>query len=98
MRLPLMRLRVFRPPSAGPAGGAASGGDVSAVAPPPPLPLPLASGEWSIGHPTVESQRAGLEHLMRITLEQAAARRCPPAGRPETGDERDRTSGAYRHG
>ena len=94
-----MRLPVFRASRAGPPSGAASGGDASAVVPPlPPLLLPpLASGEWGIGHPTVESQRAGLEHLTRITLEQAAARRRPPAGRAGAGDDRDRTSGAYRH-
>ena len=98
-----MRLPVFRASRCGPPSGAASG--ASAVVPPlPPPPLPpllllppLASGEWGIGHPTVESQRAGLEHLTRITLEQAAARRRPPAGRAGAGDVRDRTSGAYRH-
>jgi hypothetical protein len=95
----VMRLRVFRAPRPRAArGGAVPGGDVPAAAPPP---LPLADGgggggaaEWSIGHPTVESQQAGLEHLTRITLEQAAARRRPPGGRPETGDDRDRTPGS----
>ncbi len=84
VRSRVMRLPVFRASRAGPPSGAASGGDASAVVPPPPPlppplpPPPLASGEWGIGHPTVESQRAGLEHLTRITLEQAAARRRRP--------------------
>jgi hypothetical protein len=50
-------------------------------------PLPeLAGRERDIGHPTAESQRAGLDHLLRIAMEQAAA-----------GHGGDGTPRAYRH-
>ena len=42
-------------------------GDVSAAVP------GLVSGDLEIGHPTAESQQAGLDHLARIGAEQAAA-------------------------
>ena len=88
MRFRDMRSRVmrFRAPSAAPPGGVMAGGGVSAVTAVPPLPhLPplIGSGEWGIGHPLVESQRAGVDYLIRIAREQAAAR--------------DGTPEAYRH-
>ena len=39
----------------------------------------LAGREWHIGHPTAESQQAGLDHLMRIAMDQAAAGLRPAA-------------------
>jgi hypothetical protein len=65
------RVRRFRAPSVaapgGPAGRDVAAGDVSAAAP------GLVSGDLEIGHPTAESQQAGLDHLARIGAEQAAA-------------------------
>ena len=94
-----MRFRVmrFRSPRAAPRGGVVAGGDVPAGPAAPLLLPPLASGEWGIGHPTAESQRAGLECLIQLAMEQAAARRCPPAWTAGLDRDRDRTSGAYRH-
>jgi len=71
MRFSVTGLRVFRQSRAAPPGGAPAVGGVPADL---PLLPPLASGERGIGHPTVESQRAGLEHLLRVAREQAAAR------------------------
>ena len=71
MRFSVTGFRVFRQSRAVPPGGPAADGGVPAD--PPRLP-PLASSERGIGHPTVESQRAGLEHLIRVAREQAAAR------------------------
>ncbi len=80
MRFRVMGFQAFRASRAAPPSNVTAGDGVPSVPPPlPPLP-PVASGERGLGHPTVESQRAGLEHLMRVSLEQAAARRCP-AGR-----------------
>lgn len=45
----------------------------------------LGSPEWDIGHPTAESQRAGIDHLERIAMEQAAAGSCPVAEIPGAG-------------
>jgi hypothetical protein len=115
MRFRVMRFRVmrFRAPSAAPASGVMAGGDVPAVTAVPPLPPLGASGEWGIGHPSVESQRAGVDYLILIAMEQAAARRCPPTGSAETdraddtgragpgaglpGADGDGTPEAYRH-
>lgn len=71
MRFSVTGFRVFRQSRAAPPSGAAAAGGVPAGLPPPP---PLASGEEGIGHPTAESQRAGLEHLIRVAREQAAGR------------------------
>jgi hypothetical protein len=94
MRLRFMRFRVmrFRAPSAAPPSGVMAGGVPAVTAVPslppfpplPPLP-PLTADEWSTGQPLVESQRAGLDCLIRIAMEQAAARRCSPPGSAETG-------------
>ena len=83
-----MRFRVmrFRAPSAALPGGVMAGGGVpavTAVPPLPPLPPLIGNVEWGIGHPLVESQRAGVDYLIRIAREQAAAR--------------DGTPEAYRH-
>jgi hypothetical protein len=94
MRFHVMR---FRSPRAAPRGGMVVGDDVPALPAAAPLLPPLASGEWSIGHPTVESQWAGLECLIQIAMEQVAARRCPSAWTAGPGRERDWTSGAYPH-
>jgi hypothetical protein len=115
MRFGVIRFRVmrFRAPPAVPPGGVPAGGGVPAVPAVPALLPPLDIGEWGIGHPSVESQRAGLDHLMRIAREQAAVRRCSPTGRagagpadgvgrawPDAGlpgDDRDGAPEAYRH-
>lgn len=66
-------------------------------------------GTADTGHPTAESQQAGLDHLMRIAAEQAAARLPGPAAdRPgaedacrtapnaaEPGDDEDGTSESF---
>ncbi len=85
MRFRAMRSRVmrFRAPSAVPPGGVMAGGGVPAVTAVPPIPPLVGSGERGIGHPLVESQRAGVDYLIRIAREQAAAR--------------DGTPEAYRH-
>jgi|SRR5579863_4556848 len=89
MRFRFMRFRVmrFRAPSAAPPSGVMAGGvpAVTAVPPFPPLPPLPADDEWSTGQPLVESQRAGVDCLIRIAMEQAAARRCSPPGSAETG-------------
>jgi hypothetical protein len=115
MRFRVMRFRVmrFRAPSAAPHSGVMAGGGVPAVTAVPPLPPLRASGEWGIGHPFVESQRAGVDYLIMIAMEQAAARRCSPTGSAETdladgagdtgpdaglpGADGDGTPEAYRH-
>jgi len=94
MRFHVMR---FRSPHAAPQSGMVAGGDVQAIPAVPPLLPPLASAGWSIGHPTPESQRAGLECLVQIAVEQASAWRCPSAWTARPGRERDGTSGAYPH-
>ena len=79
MRFNLTNFRVMRfsaPPAAAPGDpgkGAVTASDVTA-----PLPE-LAGREWHIGHPTAESQQAGLDHLMRIAMDQAAAGLRPAA-------------------
>jgi hypothetical protein len=88
MRFRDMRFRVmrFRAPSAAPPGGVMAGGGVPAMTAVPPIsPFPplVGGGQWGIGHPLVESQRAGVDYLIRIAREQAAAR--------------DGTPEAYRH-
>jgi len=77
-----MRFRVmrFRASPAAPSSGVMADDGVQAV---PAFPPSLASGERGIGHPPAESQRAGLDYLIRIAMEQAAAR--------------DGTPEAYRH-
>jgi hypothetical protein len=90
MRFRVMRFRFtrFGATSAAPLSGVTAGGGAPAVTADPPLPpLPplMASGECGIGHPLAESQRAGIDYLIRISVEQAAARRCSPAGSAETG-------------
>jgi hypothetical protein len=99
MRFRVMHFRImrFRSARAATRGGAVAGGDVPAIPSAPPLLPPLASGEWGIGHPTAESQRAGLEYLIQIAIEQAAARRCPPTWTVGTGRDLDWTSRAYPH-
>jgi hypothetical protein len=84
MRFHAMRFRVmrFRASPAAPSSGVVTGSDVPAV---PALPSPRASGEWGTGHPVAESQRAGIDHLIQIAMEQAAARRGSPTGRAGTG-------------
>jgi hypothetical protein len=74
MRFSVTGFRVFRQSRAAPPSGAAAAGGVPADLPLPPPPPLLASGEGGIGHPTAESQRAGLEHLIRVAREQAAGR------------------------
>ncbi len=65
----------------------------------------------NLGCPTAEAQQAGLEHLMRIAAEQAAARLLDPVADPpgtgrvrrtgpdaaRPGDDRDGTPEAHRH-
>lgn len=74
----------------------------------PSVDAPAAAGT---GHPTAESQQAGLDHLMRVAVEQAAARLLGPVTDPPEsdrvrrtgpnaalpGDDRDGTPEAYRH-
>jgi hypothetical protein len=49
----------------------------AAAASAPADPAGLLRRDWHIGHPTAQSQQAGLDHLMRIAMEQAAG---PSAG------------------
>jgi hypothetical protein len=85
MRLHVMRLRVMRfraPPVAAPSAPAREAVAADVVT----APLPgLGSREWDIGHPTAESQRAGIDHLVRIAMEQAAAGLCPAPEAPGAG-------------
>lgn len=76
--------------------------------PGPPDDLPATA---NIGCPTAEAQHAGLDHLMRVAVEQAAARLMGPvADMPGAdrvrhtgpnaalpGDDRDGTPEPYRH-
>ena len=79
MRFHVMNFRVTRfsaPPAAAPGDpdrGAVAASDVTA-----PL-SDLVGRDWHIGHPTAESQQAGLDHLMRIAMDQAAAGLRPAA-------------------
>jgi hypothetical protein len=71
----------------------------------------LVGYAWDIGHPTAQSQQAGLNHLMRVAVEQAAARLLGPVtdapgadrirrtapNAAVRGDDRDGTPEAYRH-
>jgi hypothetical protein len=62
MRFQVMRLRVMRfraPPATAPRA--------------PAVPPQFAARDRDTDHPTAESQQAGLDHLLRIALEQAAA-------------------------
>jgi len=86
----------------------------------PPVGVPASSpsglpgglpGAASLGYPTAEAQQAGLDHLIRIAVEQAAARLLGPVTDPALadlvrrtgpnaalpGDDRDGTPAAYRH-
>lgn len=97
------RVMRFRAP---PVGAPAS----LPVSSPPGLPdgLPVTA---NIGYPTAEAQQAGLDHLMRIAAEQAAARLPGPVTDPPRadrvrrtgpnaavpGDDRDGTPEAYSH-
>jgi hypothetical protein len=88
MRFHVVNFRVMRfraPPAPAPAPADADSSAVAASDVTAPLPE-LVGREWDIGHPTAESQRAGLDHLLRIAMEQAAA-----------GHGGDGTTGAYRH-
>lgn len=70
-----------------------------------PDDLPVTA---NLGCPTAEAQQAGLDHLMRIAAEQAAARLLGPVADPPGTDRVRRTGpnaalpgddrhGAYRH-
>jgi hypothetical protein len=85
MRFRVMRFRA-RPAAVpiAPAGGVTAGSAVAGVTV-PAVPDGPAADEWDIGRPTAESQRAGLDQLIRIAMEQAAARPCPAAGRAREG-------------
>jgi hypothetical protein len=87
MRFRDMRFRFMRfgAPSAAPPSGVMAGDGVPGVTALPPLPPLIASGELGIGHPLAESQRAGIDYLIQIAMEQAAARRCTPTESAETG-------------
>ena len=90
-----------------PRGGAPASLPVSSSA---GLPdgLPVTA---SIGYPTAEAQQAGLNHLTRIAVEQAAARLLGPVTDPPgadrvrrtgpngalRGDDRDAAPEAYRY-
>jgi hypothetical protein len=72
MRFPVMRFRVmgFRVPGFRVAGFRAP----PAAAPrAPAVPPQFARRGRDSGYPAAESQQAGLDHLLRIALEQAAA-------------------------
>jgi hypothetical protein len=93
------RVRRFRAPPVGAPASSPAG---------PPDGLPVTA---SLGYPTAEAQQAGLDHLTRIAVEQAAARvlgpvtDLPGADRVHRtgpnaalpGDDRDGTPVAYRH-
>ncbi len=68
-----MRFRVmrFRASSAAPPSAEAGG---SAVIPALAIPAGLADVDGDIARPTAESQQAGIDHLVRIAMEQGAAR------------------------
>jgi hypothetical protein len=73
-----------------------------------PAGLPVTA---NIGYPTAEAQQAGIDHLMRVAAEQAAARLLGPVDDPSGADrvrrtgpnaalpggDRDGTPEAYRH-
>lgn len=96
------RVMRFRAP---PVGAPASLPVSSPSGPPDGLPVTA-----SIGYPTAEAQQAGLDHLMRVAVEQAAARLLGAATDPPAadrvrrtgpnaalnGDDRDGTPEAYR--
>jgi hypothetical protein len=88
MRFHVTSFRVMRfraPPVAAPGGPGMEAVAASDVT----TPLPAFAGPvWNIGHPTAESQHAGLDHLMRIAMEQAAV--------AVAGDDGDGTPEAYR--
>jgi hypothetical protein len=78
MRLHVMGFRVtrFRAPSVTAPGNlereaAAASDDTAPLA-------ELVGYAREIGHPTAESQQAGLDHLRRVAVEQAAARLLGP--------------------
>ena len=85
MRLHVMRLRVMRfraPRVTAPSALAREAVAADEVT----VPLAgLGSRECDIGHPTAESQRAGIDRLVRIAMEQAAAGSCPAAETPGAG-------------
>ena len=97
------RVMRFRAP---PAGAPVS--SLAGSLPGLPDGLPVTG---DIGCPTAEAQQAGLDHLMRIAVEQAAARLLGPVSDPPgadrvrrtapnaalLGDDGDGTPEAYRH-
>ena len=101
MRFPILGFRVmrFRAPPVG-----------APVSSPSSLPADLLVTA-NTGYPTAEAQQAGLDHLIRVAVEQAAARLLSPvADMPGAdrvrrtgpnaallGDDRDGTPGADRH-
>jgi hypothetical protein len=76
MRFPVLSFRAmsFRAPPGVPG---APPGDAAADSDAPTDPHGFVGRDWDIGHPTAASQQAGLDHLIRIAMEQAAAEGWP---------------------